>query len=40
MKAAKRLDRRDEVRGRIRASIDNKGFVAQVLGRKLVLSTR
>jgi len=29
MKAAERLDRRDEVRERIRASIDNKGFVAQ-----------
>ena len=37
MKAAERLDRRDEVRERIRASIDNKGFVAQVLGRELGL---
>ncbi len=35
MKAAEQLDRRDEVRERIRASIDNKGFVAQVLGREL-----
>ena len=33
IKAAERLDRRDEVRDRISASIDNKGFVAQVLGR-------
>jgi hypothetical protein len=40
MKAAERLDRRDEVRERIRASIDNKGFVAQVLGRELGLPTR
>jgi hypothetical protein len=39
MKAAERLDRRDEVRERIRASIDNKGFVAQVLGRELGLPT-
>jgi hypothetical protein len=40
MKAAERLDRRDEVQERIRASIDNKGFVAQVLGRELGLPTR
>ena len=39
MKAAERLDRRDEVRERIRASLDNKGFVAQVLGRELGLPT-
>ncbi len=38
MKAAERLDRRDQVRERIRASID-KGFVAQVLGRELGLPT-
>jgi hypothetical protein len=37
MKAAERLGRRDEVRERIRTSIDNKGFVAQVLGRELGL---
>jgi hypothetical protein len=37
MKAAERLDRRDEVRDRIRASIDNQGLVAQVLGRELEL---
>jgi hypothetical protein len=39
MKAAERLNCRDEVRERIRASIDNKGFVAQVLGRELGLAT-
>jgi hypothetical protein len=33
MKAAERLDRRDEVRERIRASIDNNGFVAQCSAR-------
>jgi hypothetical protein len=38
MEAAERLNCRDEVRERIRASIDNKGFVAQVLGRQLGLS--
>ena len=40
IKAAERLDRRYEVRDRISASIDNKGFVAQVLGRELGLLTR
>jgi hypothetical protein len=40
IKAAERLDRRDEVRDRISASIDNKGFVAQVLGRELGLPTQ
>lgn len=40
MKAAQRLDCRDEVRERIRASIDNNGFVAQVLGRELGLPAR
>lgn len=40
IKAAERLDRRDEVRDRISASIDNKGFVARVLGRELGLPTR
>ncbi len=39
MKAAEWLDRRDEVRERIRASMDNKGFVAQVLSRELGLPT-
>ncbi len=37
MKAAERLDLREEVRERIRASIDYKGFVAEVLGRELGL---
>ena len=37
MTAAERLNRREEVRERICASIDNKGFVAQVLGRELGL---
>jgi hypothetical protein len=39
MKAAERLDRRDEVRERIRALTVHKGFVAQVLGRQLELPT-
>lgn len=38
IKAAERLDRRDEVRDRIRELVfDHKGFVAQVLGRELEL---
>jgi hypothetical protein len=39
IKAADRLDRRDEVRERVRAMVANKGFVAQVLGRELALTT-
>jgi tetratricopeptide (TPR) repeat protein len=39
IKAAERLDRRDEVRDRVRAMVANKGFVAQVLGRELGLTT-
>lgn len=39
MKAAERLDRPDEVRERIRASMDNNGFVARMLGRELGLPT-
>jgi hypothetical protein len=40
IKAAERLERRDEVRDRIRAMVANQGFVAQVLGRELGLPTR
>jgi hypothetical protein len=40
IKAAERLDRRDEVRDRVRAMVANKGFVAQVLGRELGLPIR
>jgi hypothetical protein len=39
MKAARRLNCHEEVRDRIRAPIDNKGFVAQVLGREPRLPT-
>jgi hypothetical protein len=39
MKAAEQLRRRDEAREAIRALIGNKGFLAQVLGRKLGLPT-
>jgi len=39
IKAAERLDRRDEVRDRVRATFANNRFVAQVLGRELGLTT-
>ena len=39
IRAAERLDRREEVRDRIRALIVPKGFVAQILGRQLGFPT-
>jgi tetratricopeptide (TPR) repeat protein len=40
LKAAEQIGRRDEVRERIRTLVANKGFVAQVLGKELEVSTR
>ncbi len=40
LKAAEQIGRRDEVRERIRTLVANKGFVAQVLGKELGISTR
>jgi len=40
LKAAEQIGRRDEVRDRIRTLVANKGFVAQVLGKELGISTR
>ena len=40
LKAAEKIGRRDEVRERIRTLVANKGFVAQVLGKELEVSTR
>ena len=39
IRAAERLERRNEVRDRIRVLIVHKGFVAQILGRELGLPT-